>query len=157
MIAFRVDRRMFFDRKPVMSAVDKTTRQVLSRFGAYVRTRARSSIRRRKSISKPDQAPTSQTGVLKAGIVFGYDKRAQTVVIGPMPLNQKRAGTGWKTLQALEEGGYSTLAEGPWSRRRGARTRRRTRQIYVEARPFMQPAFDKEKKNLPDMWQNSIG
>src|SRR5690606_6172596 len=50
---------LFFDRKAVTSRVDKATRKVLSRFGAFVRRTARSSIRKRKKTSQPGSPPSS--------------------------------------------------------------------------------------------------
>jgi len=140
-----VTKQMFFDTKAVLSAVDKATRRVLSRFGAFVRTTARSSIRKRKRPSAPGRPPSSHTGLLRKFIFFGYDRQRQSVVIGPMRLNQK---TG-DALEALEYGGPSTVVEG----RRGKRRRRR---INVAARPFMGPAFEKEQPKLPAMWRDSV-
>ena len=57
---------LFFDRARVINAVDRTTRRNLSRFGAFVRQRARSSIRTRKRISEPGQPPTNRTGRTEA-------------------------------------------------------------------------------------------
>jgi hypothetical protein len=45
---FQAAKQGFFDRAKVKNAVDAGTRRVLSRFGAFVRTRARTSIRKRK-------------------------------------------------------------------------------------------------------------
>ena len=57
-------KEMFFDAKKVTSAVDTATRKVLSKFGAYVRTNARHSIRKRKGVSRPGQPPSSQSAML---------------------------------------------------------------------------------------------
>ena len=43
MIGFEI-KRMFFDRQAVISKVDAATRRVLSKFGAFVRRSAKSSI-----------------------------------------------------------------------------------------------------------------
>ena len=48
---------LFFDRARVINTVDRTTRRNLSRFGSFVRQRARSSIRARKRISEPGLPP----------------------------------------------------------------------------------------------------
>ena len=77
----------FFDSKAVTGAVDKATRRVLSRFGAFVRRGAKSSIRKRKRVSKPGEQPSSHTGLLKKFIFFGYDRSRSSVVIGPARLN----------------------------------------------------------------------
>ena len=91
MIGFDI-KRMFFDRQAVISKVDAATRRVLSRFGAFVRRSAKSSIRKRKKAAPPGQPPSSHTGLLKKFIFFGYDADRRSVVIGPTRLNQKGRG-----------------------------------------------------------------
>ncbi|MGC9455262.1 MAG: hypothetical protein ACP5HU_10415 [Phycisphaerae bacterium] len=137
-----VTKQMFFDAKKVRRATDRATRRVLSRFGAFVRRTARSSIRKRKRISRPGRPPSSHTGLLKRFIFFGYDTRARSVVIGPARLTQTGRG---EAPSLLEYGGWTTL------KRRGRRKRAR-----YKARPFMGPAFEKEKPQLPAMWRSSI-
>lgn len=133
---------MFFDRRPIISAKDRATRRVLSRFGAYVRTRARSSIRKRKRASAPGQPPSSHTGLLKK-IYFGYDPGPQSVVIGPIKLNAKSSGVA---PELLEEGGTTRKDYG----------KDKGKMIRIQPRPFMGPAFEAEKPQLPKLWQNSI-
>jgi len=138
-------KQMFFDRNAVTGAVDRATRRVFSRFGAFVRRGAKSSIRKRKRISSPSEPPSSHTGLLKRFIFFGYDRQRRSVVIGPQRLNQK---TG-DAPQALEHGGTSTIVE-------GLRGRRRKRRVRMKARPYMGPAFQKEQPKLPAMWAGSV-
>ena len=96
----------FFDRAAVVRAVDQATRRNLSRFGAYVRQRAKTSIRRPPKtatvrISRPGRPPYSHTGLLKRFIFFAYDADRQSVVIGPGTTAQLRrdgtcvVGTWW--------------------------------------------------------------
>ena len=147
MIGLRVSeaKGLFFDSKKVQSATTKAERRVLSRFGAYVRRSARSSIRRRKRASAPGQPPSSHTGLLKRFIFFAYEPRRRSVVIGPVRLNQKSG----EALPALEHGGPVRIV----SRRGG---RRRRRMVTIRPRPFMGPAFEREKPGLPAMWRDSI-
>ena len=101
----------FFDRAAVTNAVDKATRRVLSKCGAFVRKRAKSSIRKRKKISAPGSPPSSHVGTLKKLIYFAYDQTAKTVIVGPA-LFQKTRMLGGKTVpQSLEEGGTSEHEE----------------------------------------------
>jgi len=79
-----VTKQMFFDRDKVRKRTDAGTRRVLSRFGAYVRTTAKHSIRKRKRISEPGEPPSSHTGLLRRFIFFGYDRDRRSVVIGPI-------------------------------------------------------------------------
>ncbi len=140
-----VAKKMFFDRKAVRSAVDRTARRVLSKFGAFVRRGAKSSIRKRKRASSAGEPPSSHSGLLKKFIFFGYERDRRSVVIGPARLNQKIGDAP----HALEHGGVSTVVE-------GLRGRRRKRRVRIKARPFMGPAFEKEKPKLAAMWRDSV-
>lgn len=131
---------LFFDRPAVIAAVDAASRRALSRFGAFVRATAKSSIRRRKRPSQPGCPPSSQTGLLKRFIFFAYDPTRRSVVIGPQRLNQKNTDAP----HTLEYGGWTTVAE-----------RGRKRRVFIAPRPYMQPAFDKERPNLPALWRDS--
>lgn len=141
MIGLKIDKSIFFDRRKIMNAVDAGVRKVLSKFGAFVRTAARSSIRRRKAVSEPGKPPSSHTGLLKKLIYFGFDTARKSVVIGPAPLRSQV-----EAPPLLEYGGHA---------RRKSRSGKSVVATY-KARPFMQPAFEQEKKQLPDMWRNSI-
>jgi len=132
---------LFFDSQAVLEKVDAATRKVLSKFGAFVRTTARHSIRKRKGVSSPGSPPSSHVGTLKRLIFFGYDLSARSVVIGPAPFRS--------TVEApplLEYGGTASRKD------------RKGRSVLARyaARPFMGPAFDKEKSKLPAMWANSV-
>ncbi len=131
---------LFFDRSAVTNAADRAERRVLSRFGAFVRRGARSSIRRRKSVSQPGSPPSSHTGLLKRNIFFIYERQRSNVVIGPILLNK-----GTDAPAILEHGGAVTRR----------RRKKRVRMTY-RPRPFMGPAFERETPKLPQMWRDSI-
>ena len=141
MIRFEIT-KLFFDKKAVRDKVDAGTRRVLSKFGAFVRRTARSSIRKRKRASRPGQPPSSHTGLLKKFIFFGYEPAKRSVVIGPVRLTQKGRG---EAPSLLEYGGSTKV------KHRGTRKRAK-----VRPRPFMRPAFEKEQPKLPAMWRDSI-
>ena len=141
MIRFEI-KQLFFDSPKVVRAVDRTTRRVLSKFGAFVRRTARSSIRKRERISEPGSPPSSHAGLLKKFIFFGYDPRKDSVVIGPVRLTQKGRG---EAPSLLEYGGTTKVEH------RGKRKRAK-----VRPRPFMGPAFEKEQPKLPAMWRDSV-
>ena len=141
MIGLKEAKAAFFDSKPVVSAVDKAARRVLSKFGAFVRTGAQHSIRRRKAVSQPGQPPSSHVGTLRRLIFFGYDVEQKSVVIGPTP--------------------FGGSAEAPPLLECGGRARRKDRRgksvtATYRPRPFMGPAFEQEKPKLPAMWQDSV-
>ena len=85
-------KKLFFDKAAVMSAMDKATRKVLSKFGAFVRTRSKSSIKKRRAASAPGTPPSSHTGLLKKFIFFSWDPGARSVIIGPARFSSKSAG-----------------------------------------------------------------
>jgi hypothetical protein len=142
-IKFEAAKKMFFDRQKVLKAVDKATQKVFSKFGAYVRQRAKTSIRKRKAVSQAGQPPSSHTGLLRSFIFFGYDRPKKSVVIGPVRLNSKSGDA----LPTLEYGGRAKILD---------RKRKRKCVVKIAARPFMQPAFEKEKTKLPRLWADSV-
>ena len=146
MISIKAAKNNFFDRAAVINAVDRATLRVLSKFGAFVRTRARSSIRKRKRASAPGQPPSSHVGLLKSLIFFSYDQGRKSVVIGPT-LSSRPSGAP----ETLEYGGDADVES--FDRARKVRIKHRTK---IAARPFMGPAFEAEKPGLPAMWANSV-
>jgi len=141
-IGYRIDRAkgLFFETEKVRKSVDKATRKVLSKIGAFVRRTARSSIRKRKKISEIESPPSGHTGALKRSIFFVYNPSKHSVIIGPTELNK-----GTDAPRLLEAGG------------RVARRRRGQRIIATyKARPFMGPAWEKEQPKLPAMWRDSV-
>jgi hypothetical protein len=141
-VGFRLSeiKKMFVDTDAVKNAVDKATLKVLAKFGAFVRTTSKRSIRsagKKNATSQQGEPPRSHTGLLKKFIFFGVEKDKQNVVIGPAKLNKP----GY-AAQALEEGGRSIRSDG--------------KSITIHARPFMKPAFDKEIVKAPDMWRNAV-
>lgn len=121
-------KKYFFDRKKVMSAAEKAQRSALSRFGAFVRRRAQTSMRTKKGVSPPGQPPFAHTKRLRNAIFFAYDEGSGSVVIGPV-----QAGTSGEGARVLEEGGTISVP--------GVR---RGRPLRYSARPFMGPAFQAE-------------
>jgi len=129
---------LFFDSAKVVRSVDQSTRKVLSKFGAFVRRTAKQSIRKRKTSSAPGTPPSSHTGLLKRFIFFGYEPQKRSVVIGPTRLTENNRG---QAPSILEYGGRTTVDK---------------KRVKISDRPFMGPAFEKEKPNLPSMWKDSV-
>lgn len=135
----KIKTKILFNPSNVKRAVDNGTRRVFSKFGAYVRTSARRSIRKpgkKTKVSLPGKPPRSHTGMLKRLIFFGYDRLRRSVVIGPRKVRGISRGRAPRTL---EHGGRMASAD-----------------TKIKARPYMGPAFGKGKKQLPAMWKNSI-
>ena len=125
-------KNLFFDRAKVVNALHKKTLRGLSKAGAFVRTRSRHSIRKRKGISAAGGPPHSHVGLLRDKIFFFLDPSREVVVVGPVRLNKPG-----EAPRLLEKGGMF---------RRNGRTMR------YAARPFMKPALDAEAPKFPSFW-----
>lgn len=113
------------------------------KFGAFVMTTAKRSIKKSKRPSQPG-SPPKDGGILKRFIRFAYDESTRSVVIGPGLLPGR---TNAPTV--LESGGSGAR----WVIVNG--TRRKINVSY-KARPFMVPALEKRLPELPLLWQNAI-
>jgi hypothetical protein len=127
LLNLKVTTSNFFDRSAVINAMDKKTRDRLSRFGAYVRQSDISSQRTRKAISEVGSPPSAHVGAIKRLTYFAYDSAAKSVVIGPVPFGDNAASI-------IEAGGTRSgkLFGGP------------TVIMRYRARPHTGPAFKKE-------------
>ena len=160
---------LFFDSPKLIDLVTKAKRKVMSGQGAFVRRKARSSMRRKKNPSAPGSPPRDRGGALKRLIFFVYDPIAEDVVIGPEFWN--KAGSvanvsGQTTPQRLEQGG-AVIATEAFTRKRGwrivskryaSRTRSpvRTRRTIVEPRPLMKPALTKGMREWVRKWEGAV-
>lgn len=167
--------RFFFDKKAVIDLMDAATRKGMSRAGAFLRKRARSSLRRRKRTSAPGHPPsvhsTDPFATLK-NILFFYEPAKRTLVVGPVRLNQTDFLNGIRqqgTVPQLHEfGGVAGIVERSWGgqkwfRHDNRRTLRpgqitRVRTAHYPPRPFMAPALEAELAagTIPKQWSASV-
>ena len=162
MVTMRM-KMLFFDHPKVKRAVDRARRNALTKGGAFIRRTAKESIRKRKGPAPPDSPPHSHQGQLRKLIFFGYDARADSVVIGPLPFRQGTApnllefggATTTRKARAFRDNRPGQAAKGKGSRGKLVRLPAGTR-LNVDARPFMGPALEKERSNLPKVWANSV-
>ena len=157
-------KRLFFDRPRVQKAVGKSQRKVLSRAGAFIRTTAKHSIRKRKGSAPPGAPPHSHEGSLRRLILFGYDDRTETVVVGPVGFKRSTApnllefGGAVKTkrprLVRVETRGRDK--RGRFTKAKFRRVEAGTKLVYAP-RPFMGPALEKQRPKLPKVWQGIVG
>ncbi len=179
-------KRNFFDRALVIKKVDWAKRRALSKAGAFVRTRAQSSMLRhvvrkgfgvkskvtdREGVSKPGEPPYVHEGTLVKFVLFAWDQNAGGVVVGPMKTNQvffdkdRKPVTG-TVPQVLEYGGQITILEwfraGTWqradlrSKRRIAERPTRYRTVNIASRAFMRPALAAERQRLPELFKDTV-
>ena len=107
------------------------------------RGQVRTNFKRR--VSQPGQPPFSRSGLLKRNIFYGIETGGRgNVVIGPVPIRPKTAPPT-EVPRVLEEGGIVSR------RKRG-----KTYKAQIAARPYMKPAFEKGKRELPRLWADSV-
>ena len=164
-------KKLFFDRRKVLDKIGRANARSLSKAGAFVRRRARSSIRRRKAVSQPGSPPschsTDKVATLK-NILFAYEPRRQSVVVGPVKLHgHQYVGsvlTSGTVPETLEFGRTVGLREKMVGKRWVSMGRRRprpgqpvrVRKATIRARPFMRPALDHEADSFPELWADSV-
>lgn len=163
-MGFRLDaKQFFFDQSYVKDRVEQATRKALSRFGAFVRTRAMQSIKRRKkrhTHSARGRPPFIHTDNFLKRIWFVYEPSRQNVVIGPVWLNREtprgltRLSGDTTVPEVLEYGGMADVEVRRWigSGHRWtpwwaplpneARERRRARERGGQ----MRPTFEKRRR-----------
>lgn len=135
---------MFFDRQQVLTEAQARHKKTCARFGAFVRTVARRSMRRTKKVSAPGDPPSAHVGLIRDLLFFAWDAATESVVIGPVAANK---GTNAPAL--LELGGETTITI-----RAGVgldRDKVRRKRVTIAARPFMAPAEQKGIAKLPSM------
>lgn len=137
---------MFFDRQRVLLAVKADNAKKLSKAGAFIKTRARSSLRRRKKSAAAGQPPFVHSNDRRANlkfILFGLNKDWESVAIGPVGLSTHRLrGSSAATVPELMERGGTAKNNGK-------------RQRYAK-HPFMGPALETEAKagTLATLWRS---
>jgi hypothetical protein len=130
MSSFDKIKSSFFDTKLVTNSLDKGIKKALSKFGAYVWRRAKSSLKyskphvsgeagkppkvhkwshfqKKKMNKKTGKIVSQSASPLRELTFFGYDAPRRSVVIGPVPF--KRAAV----LPVIEYGGNGHFAH-PW-------------------------------------------
>ena len=120
-----------FDEDGLVARVAKASLAVLRRMGAYVRRAAQHKVRSSEKPSPPGTPPHSKTGALKRGILFGVEKRRQSVAIGP---SERFVG---ESMSAHEFGG-------------------RYRKERYPKRPLMGPTLKESAPRLSRLWEDAV-
>lgn len=145
---FDLHTRVRWNSKPVVDKVRKSKIQYHRSAGAVTSTIARRKVKKRPlraaggvtrdsrgmfqsvgpktDVSPPGEPPTNRTGKYKNGILFAYDERTDSTVIGPT------AVAGERTAILFERGGIYTLKNFKGQSRRGR----------MKPRPVMTPTAD---------------
>lgn len=136
--------RRFTER--VVRRAERAREKVLKKSGAYVRQVAKNSLRsvppKDKRYSKPGEAPFSRLGHLKHMILFAYDHRTKSVVVGPALIRSSS-----QVPRILERGGTETVLMGK---------ERKPTSVRYQARPYMVPAVMKSLDKIKEHWRDQI-
>lgn len=134
----------FFDRQKVLDSQRRANLKRLSKAGAFIRTRSRSKLRRRKRPARPGQAPSVHSRDSRAtlkNILFGLGEDDNSVLIGPvvLPSARLKSSSAETVPELMEQGGTSEVS--------GKRAR------YAK-HAFMGPTLEEEVKagSLGDFW-----
>lgn len=176
MVGFNIKgaKKLFFDAQKVVTAAEKAERRALSKFGAFVRTTAKRSIRkaRQKKIAELTPEERRSWEIRKEiGKRKGFKARRPLKASEPGEPHRYRAGLIKKHIfflwdkanksviigparlskrgdapHDLEFGGNTTLTAGP----------DRGKRITIKPRPTMQLAMQKELPGLPEMWKDAV-
>lgn len=168
--------RVFFDSKLLEGKLDKATKAVLSKFGAYVRTFSRRSMRKARMVrlSEMDSDERDryelQKKINKHAGKPAPKRRLAASEPGKPPrvrqgdlkkflffsydTNQKSVVVGperlskrsGRTPQLMEKGGRVTMDFGP----------NKGKSFHIAARPYMQPALTEELPKLEPLWRDRI-
>lgn len=158
-----------FNPKAVTSKTDRIRLRFLGKFGAFAMTTARRSIKsggKKNKQSRPGEPPRTHVKFFKKAIRFAVDRGRYSVVIGPTIVPTQYGGSS--VLQALEEGGAVTMRElgragggrnkkGQFKKKDVIRFTGKKVQKTIRARPYMGPAFRKEKTKIADTWRKAGG
>lgn len=120
-----------FDKDGLVARVAKATTSVLRRMGAYIRRSAQHKVHSSDKASIPGSPPNSKTGALKRGILFGLEKRRESVLVGP----------------AFRFVGESMLAHEFGGKYRKER---------YPKRPLMGPTLKESAPRLAKLWQDAV-
>lgn len=136
-----------FFRDDLLAKIGKAKFRALSKFGAYVRTRSRTSLRYKQGTAPAGKPPYSHSGLLRDFIYFAYDESTGSVVIGPVVLN----GGSAQALESLEYGGPSIL-------RRFRHGKYEEIATQTGEHPFMRPAYQEEldRGSLEKVFDNAM-
>lgn len=163
------DVKMFFDRPAVIRMVEKNTRRVLSRFGAYVRRTARSSIRKARQKKIAELTPKELKSYRRRQRKHrqGRGPKARRPSASAKPGKPPRYHTGllrkilfiWDRYeQSVSIGPVVLMNSGrvPEVLEHGGQTQYFGEPMQIHPHPYMGPALDKEWPKLDDLWRDSV-
>lgn len=166
----------FFDREKVVQQIGRANVRKLSKMGAFIQRRARTSLRRgpRRRIrgrtvpSTPGTPPrvwSRDSFATLKNILFGLSRDNNAVLIGPriVPSRKPKGSSAQTVPELLEHGGTAMVAVDPDSGEPLGYTPKDDRNVVMRkanysARPFMGPALQAEiaAGTVRDVWSARV-
>lgn len=135
-------KKQFFDQTRVIRDMDRKTRKVMSKGGAYIRRIAQTSMRTKKGSSPPGSPPYSHgQKKLRKNIFFAYDPDRKNLIVGPVMFERTK---DQKVPSVLERGGKVTRF-----------MRGKTKTYNYEERPYMEPAGEKVAPQIVQWYKDA--
>jgi hypothetical protein len=164
MLDLRLDaaKKQFFDRAKVLRAMDRAQHRALSKAGAYVRQRARTSIRRPRQASLADLSPEQRAAYERAVLLAARRglPRPKRPLAASRPGEPPRTPTGIlkRSIVFVYDGARKTVLIGPYALNKGTGAPRTleyggttriergdgSRTVTIAPRPYMRPALAAE-------------
>jgi hypothetical protein len=178
--------QVFFDKLKIEDPMEAKRLRAMSKFGAFVRTRAQRSMRRRKGgQSEPGKPPFAHSGELRELLFFSYEQASDTVVVGPILFGRRK---NRQTVPRVHEMGGALVIDKPpdlkeflsklapadrWraygkAKALGVPMRSYVRrfmpggakleptQAHYPKRPYMKPALDAELPKFAEQFQGRL-
>jgi|GEM_PF-423588 len=166
--------RFFFDRERVIRSLDRGEKNRLSKAGAFVRRRSRSSIRKARRKRESELDPQERIAYYAAVDRAQREGRAKPRIWwfahskpGEPPRSiwgllrdhiyfvydpsRRSVVVGPAKLNGTSGSAPQALEFGGY-----VTSQRLGRQVYIEPRPYMRPALDAEIDNFPELYRNSM-
>lgn len=138
MIGFRIT-DVEIDAELLLEKIGDAKRRTLKILGFEIREVAQRSIVDARTISRPGMPPHGHVGTLGNLILYSVSPDGNRLVVGPQLVRKKSRDA----VKALEHGGTATNSRG--------------KVIRVQARPFMEPAFNRvNRSKVPAVFANSV-
>lgn len=175
-LKLKAAQRQFFDRGKVLREMDRATARSLSKAGAFVSQRARTSIRRPRQAGVSDLTPEQRAAYemrVKLAARLGRP-RPKRPLASSRPGEPPRTPTGIlrRSILFVYDRSSRSVVIGPYDLNRGTGAPRtleyggtatitlggQRRQIEVAARPYMRPALAAEVAagTIPEAFRDSM-
>ena len=147
--------------RSLLKATNKAAYKTLRHAAFSIRTSAIESMRWGHNPSLPGHPPTARTGRLRGSILVSQDEKGE-IVVGPSYHRVRRGGRPPWLAEMLEHGGTYNVRLRQWGRQKRRRGRPSKgdevlrRPITYPARPFMQPALQRNLARFHREWKGAI-